>query len=116
MGHTFIQFHGRQAIDRYGHGDKRSSDLVLNREFGASSATYGKKIKSTYSSVKIEHKNAGVIRVLFIKTKEQLIPIASTDLEISNEAIIDIYKRRWDIEQGYKELREHSEFGKEQNL
>jgi hypothetical protein len=77
--------------------------------------TYGKKIKFKYFSVIVEHKNAGKIKIVFIKTKEKLIPIASTDLEISDEEIIDIYKRRWDIEQGYKELREHFGFGKEEN-
>ena len=77
--------------------------------------TYGKKIKFKYFSVVVEHKNAGKIKIVFIKTKEKLIPIASTDLEINDEEIIDIYKRRWDIEQGYKELREHFGFGKEEN-
>ncbi len=77
--------------------------------------TYGKKIKFKYFSVIVEHKNAGKIKIVFIKTKDKLIPIASTDLEISDEEIIDIYKRRWDIEQGYKELRAHFGFGKEEN-
>ena len=77
--------------------------------------SYGKKIKFKYFSVIVEHKNAGKIKIVFIKTKEKLIPIASTDLEINDEEIIDIYKRRWDIEQGYKELREHFGFGKEEN-
>jgi len=77
--------------------------------------TYGKKIKFKYFSVVVEHKNAGKIKIVFIKTKEKLIPIASTDLELSDEEIIEIYKRRWDIEQGYKELREHFGFGKEEN-
>ncbi len=77
--------------------------------------TYGKKIKFKYFSVKVEHKKAGIIKIVFIKTKEKLIPIASTDLEINDEEIIDIYKRRWDIEQGYKELHEHFGFGKEEN-
>jgi len=77
--------------------------------------TYGKKIKFKYFSVIVEHKNAGKIKIVFIKTKKKLIPIASTDLEINDEEIIDIYKRRWDIEQGYKELREHFGFGKEEN-
>jgi IS4 transposase len=79
------------------------------------SGTYGKKIKFKYFSVIVEHKNAGKIKIVFIKTKEKLIPIASTDLEINDEEIIEIYKRRWDIEQGYKELREHFGFGKEEN-
>ena len=76
---------------------------------------YGKKIKFTYFSIVVEHKTAGKLKIVFIKTKEKLIPIVSTDLTISDEEIIDIYKRRWDIEQGYKELREHFGFGKEEN-
>ncbi len=76
---------------------------------------YGKKIKYTYFSVIVEHKKAGKIKIVFIKTKENLIPIVSTDLEITDDEIIEIYRRRWDIEQGYKELREHFGFGKEEN-
>ena len=76
---------------------------------------YGKKIRFEYFSVTVTHKNAGDIRIVFLKTKEQLIPIASTDLELSDEEIIEIYKRRWDIEQGYKDLRTHFGFGKEEN-
>ena len=76
---------------------------------------YGKKIKFRYFSVIVEHKNAGKFKIVFIKTKEKLIPIVSTDLTLNDEEIIEIYKRRWDIEQGYKELREHFGFGKEEN-
>ena len=63
----------------------------------------------------VEHKNAGKLKIVFIKTKEKLIPIVSTDLTLNDDEIIEIYKRRWDIEQGYKELREHFGFGKEEN-
>ena len=76
---------------------------------------YGKKIKYSYFSVIVEHKKAGKVKIFFIKTKENLIPIVSTDLEISDDEIIEIYRRRWDIEQGYKELHEHFGFGKEEN-
>lgn len=76
---------------------------------------YGKKIQFKYFSVTLEHQNAGKLKVVFIKTSENLIPIVSTDLELNDEEIIEIYKRRWDIEQGYKELREHFGFGKEEN-
>lgn len=76
---------------------------------------YGKKIQFTYFSVVVEHKNAGKLKIVFIKTSDNLIPIVSTDLELNDEEIIEIYKRRWDIEQGYKELREHFGFGKEEN-
>lgn len=80
----------------------------------AKSGTYG-KIKFSYFSVLMEHKKAGKIRILFIKTSNKLIPIVSTDIEISDSEIIEIYKRRWDIEQGYKELRQYFGFGKEEN-
>ena len=76
---------------------------------------YGKKIKFKYFSAIVEHKNIGKIKIVFIKTPDNLIPIVSTDLEINDEEIIEIYKRRWDIEQGYKELRAYFGFGQEEN-
>ena len=76
---------------------------------------YGKKVRFKYFAVIVEHKTAGKVKIVFIKTKENLIPIVSTDLQISDDEIIEIYKRRWDIEQGYKELRQHFGFGKEEN-
>jgi len=63
----------------------------------------------------MEHKKAGKIRIVFLKTSNKLIPIVSTDIEITDSEIIEIYKRRWDIEQGYKELRQHFGFGEEEN-
>ena len=79
------------------------------------SGSYGKKVKYKYFSVIVEHKKAGKVKIVFLKTKEKLIPIVSTDLAITDEIIIETYRRRWDIEQGYKELREHFGFGKEEN-
>ena len=40
---------------------------------------------------------------------------ASTDTARTGKEIINIYKKRWNIEQGYKDLREHFGFGKEEN-
>ena len=77
--------------------------------------TYGKKVKFKYFSIIVEHKKAGKLKIVFLKTQEKLIPIVSTDLDITDEVIIETYRRRWDIEQGYKELREHFGFGKEEN-
>ena len=99
-------------------GKEKTIEAIYNRfkEIkNVKSDTYGKKIKFTYFSVTVEHKTAGKLKIVFIKTKEKLIPIVSTDLNISDKEIIEIYKRRWDIEQGYKELREHFGFGKEEN-
>ncbi len=99
-------------------GKEKTLEAIYNKFKETKSAKpgqYGKKIKFTYFSVVAEHKNAGKLKIVFIKTKEKLIPIVSTDLDINDEEIIEIYKRRWDIEQGYKELREHFGFGKEEN-
>ena len=99
-------------------GKEKSLEAIYNKFKALKSAKpgkYGKKIKFTYFSAVVEHKTAGKLKIVFIKTKEKLIPIVSTDLNISDEEIIEIYKRRWDIEQGYKELREHFGFGKEEN-
>ncbi|MCI0501048.1 MAG: hypothetical protein L0Y61_04805 [Epsilonproteobacteria bacterium] len=60
-------------------------------------------------------KKAGRIKILFIKTKDKLIPIVSTNIELNDDEIIEIYKRRWDTEQGYKELRSHFGFGTKEN-
>jgi len=79
------------------------------------SGTYGKKVKYKYFSIIVEHKKAGRLKIVFLKTQDKLIPIVSTDTTISDEVIIETYKRRWDIEQGYKELRQHFGFGKEEN-
>jgi len=99
-------------------GKEKTLDAIYNKFKALKTAkpgTYGKKIKFTYFSVVIEHKNAGKLKIVFIKTKDKLIPIVSTDLEINDEEIIETYKRRWDIEQGYKELRQHFGFGQEEN-
>ncbi len=99
-------------------GKEKTLEAIYNKFKEIKSAKpgqYGKKIKYTYFSVIVEHKNAGKLKVVFIKTKEKLIPIVSTDLAITDEEIIETYKRRWDIEQGYKELRQHFGFGQEEN-
>lgn len=83
---------------------------VKNSKMG----NYG-KIKFTYLSAVVTHKKAGRVKIVFIKTKEKLIPIVSTNIELNDDEIIEIYKRRWDIEQGYKELRSHFGFGQEEN-
>jgi len=99
-------------------GKEKTLNAIYNKvkeRKTAKQGRYGKKIKFTYFSVVVEHKNAGKLKIVFIKTKDKLIPIVSTDLEINDEEIIETYKRRWDIEQGYKELRQHFGFGQEEN-
>ena len=117
---------GLKVISRIANNNKiwnfKGKEKSLNAVYethkklkNAKAGHYGKKIKFSYFSAVIEHKNAGKLKIVFIKTTDNLIPIASTDLALNDEEIIEIYKRRWDIEQGYKELREYFGFGQEEN-
>lgn len=72
-------------------------------------------IKYSYISVITTHKTLNRIKIVFIKTKDNLIPILSTNTNINDIDIINTYKKRWNIEQGYKDLREYFQFGKEEN-
>jgi len=72
-------------------------------------------IKYSYLSTIAIHKTLGRIKIVFIKTKENLIPILSTNTTLSDIEILNTYKKRWNIEQGYKDLREYFQFGKEEN-
>ncbi|WP_151949000.1 transposase, partial [Aliarcobacter butzleri] len=72
-------------------------------------------IKYTYISTIATHKTLGRIKIVFIKTKDNLISIISTNTNLSDIEIINTYKKRWNIEQGYKDLREYFQFGKEEN-
>ncbi len=44
-----------------------------------------------------------------------MIVLISTDLSLSAKEIIETYKKRWNIEQGYKDLRAYFSLGKEEN-
>ena len=72
-------------------------------------------IKYTYVSTTTTHKTLGRVKIVFIKTKDNLIPIISTNTNLSDIEIINTYKKRWNIEQGCKDLREYFQFGKEEN-
>ncbi|WP_323595072.1 transposase, partial [Aliarcobacter butzleri] len=72
-------------------------------------------IKYSYVSTTTTHKTLCRIKIVFIKTKDNLIPIVSTNINLSDIEIINTYKKRWNIEQGYKDLREYFQFGKEEN-
>lgn len=72
-------------------------------------------IKYSYVSTTTIHKTLGRIKIVFIKTKDNLIPIISTNTDLTDMEIINTYKKRWNIEQGYKDLREYFQFGKEEN-
>jgi hypothetical protein len=62
-----------------------------------------------------EHHTLGKVKLLFLHTSKELLIFISTDLSLSGKELIDTYKKRWNIEQGYKDLREHFGLGKEKN-
>ena len=63
-------------------------------------------IKYSYASTTTTHKTLGRIKIVFIKTKDNLISIISTNTNLSDIEIINTYKKRWNIEQGYKDLQQ----------
>jgi len=87
---------------------------ILSKRVPLKFAKYS-NIKYSYCSQMIHHKTAGIVKIVFIKTNNNLIPILSTNTQLTSERIIEIYKKRWNIEQGYKDLREYFQFGKEEN-
>jgi len=98
-------------------GSEKSLDAVYRRfkKIKKIKIGYYGKIRYTYFSATVRHSWAGKLKIVFIKTDSNLIPIASTNLHLSDEEIIELYKRRWDIEQGYKDLRTYFGFGQEQH-
>jgi SRSO17 transposase len=89
----------------YDHYHKRK------REYHGS---YG-KIRYRYFDLIAEHHQLGKVKLLFLHTGKELLIFISTDLFLSGKQMIETYKKRWNIEQGYKDLREHFGLGKEEN-
>lgn len=83
---------------------------VRHKSFGQ----YG-KISYTYFDTVVEHKTVGKLKLLFLHTGKELMIFISTDLTLLGEKILDTYKKRWNIEQGYKDLRTLFGLGNEEN-
>ena len=75
---------------------------------------YG-KIHYTYFDAIVEHTKLGKVKLVFLRTHKERLVFISTHCFLSGMEIIDIYKKRWNIEQGYKDLREYFGFGREEN-
>ncbi|MDD3008698.1 MAG: transposase [Arcobacter sp.] len=78
---------------------------------------YGKhgKIPYTYFDAIVEHAALGKVKLVFLHTGKDLLVFISTDITISGKEILSTYKKRWNIEQGYKDLRNLFGLGKEEN-
>lgn len=86
----------------------------LSKERRRFTGHYG-KIRYTYFDAVVEHAKIGKMKLVFLSTEKELLIFVSTDTTLCASEIIDIYKKRWNIEQGYKELREYFGLGREEN-
>ncbi len=78
------------------------------------SGSYGKIQYHFFDSI-VEHHTLGKVKLVFLHTGKELIVLISTDLAMNASQIIETYKKRWNIEQGYKDLREYFGLGREEN-
>lgn len=73
------------------------------------------KISYKYFDAIVEHTALGKVKLVFLHTGKDLLVFISTDLILSGKEILATYKKRWNIEQGYKDLRSLFGLGKEEN-
>ncbi len=73
------------------------------------------KISYKYFDAVVEHAVLGKVKLLFLHTGKDLLVFISTDIALSGKEILATYKKRWNIEQGYKDLRNLFGLGKEEN-
>jgi len=73
------------------------------------------KISYKYFDAIVEHDILGKVKLVFLHTGKDLLVFISTDIIISAKEILATYKKRWNIEQGYKDLRNLFGLGKEEN-
>ncbi|NCC41837.1 MAG: transposase [Gammaproteobacteria bacterium] len=79
-----------------------------------SSGKHG-KISYQYFDAIVEHAVLDKVKLVFLHTGKDLLVFISTDLSLSAKEILATYKKRWNIEQGYKDLRSLFGLGKEEN-
>lgn len=96
---------------------QKTLDHIYSRLSKVRHKSHGKHgdISYTYFDAILEHKTLGKVKLLFMHTGRELLVFISTDLSLSGKEMITIYKKRWNIEQGYKDLRSLFGFGKEEN-
>lgn len=87
---------------------------VLKKVRHSKHGQYG-KINYIYFDAIVEHHTLGRVKLVFLHTGKELIIFISTDTHLTAKEVIETYRKRWNIEQGYKDLREHFGLGKEEN-
>ncbi len=89
------------------HNTLKSECLIYRGHYG--------KIGYTYFDAVTQHAKPGKVKLVFLRTHKELLVFISTRLSLTGKEIINIYKKRWNIEQGYKDLREYFGLEKEEN-
>lgn len=120
-----VKYEGVDVVARIANNNKiwnfKGKYKTLNSIYNAlskvkyeKSGYYG-KIHYHYFATIAEHQKLGKVKLVFLHTGKELIVLISTDLSLGAKEIIETYKKRWNIEQGYKDLREYFGLGKEEN-
>lgn len=120
-----VRDEGMDVVARIANNNKiwnfKGQHKTLNGMYGAlvkikheKSGFYG-KIRYHYFDTIAEHHSLGRVKLVFLHTGKELIVIISTDLSLGAKEVIETYKKRWNIEQGYKDLRAYFGLGKEEN-
>lgn len=71
------------------------------------------------TSVVVETKEGQLVKIVFVRNrnnKRQWLGIVSTDTELSNEEIVRIYGKRWDIEVFFKMMKHYLNLERETQL
>jgi hypothetical protein len=115
---------------RYGKKGKQAIDLDNKTKlFGSLVVTMGKKAKQKRSKrnqydqgVNLEEPEDFLVKIVFVqnrnkKAKQRVwLAILSTDISLSDEEIIRIYGKRWDIEVFFKSIKSLLKVEKEYHL
>lgn len=78
------------------------------------SGKHGKTSYKYFDAI-VEHATLGKVKLVFLHTGKDLLVFISTDITLVGKDILATYKKRWNIEQGYKDLRNLFGLGKEEN-
>ncbi|PPK56825.1 IS4 family transposase [Malaciobacter marinus] len=98
-------------------GKHKTLNAIYNSLKNVRHTSIGKhgKISYQYFDAIVEHSVLGKVKLVFLHTAKDLLVFISTELILSGKEILATYKKRWNIEQGYKDLRSLFGLGKEEN-
>lgn len=95
---------------KYGERLPKLAELATGQRDSAKTGiihVYGKDRQCTYSSlICVSQALKCVVKVVFVhRSNDRFFPLVTTDLELTDEQMIEFYSARWKIESGFKELK-----------